>query len=345
MKGQGTIFRGAVLLASGIILAACSGISGGTKGQAVPETVPEFVFTYAENQAEDYPTTKGAYKFVELVRERTGGRIEILVYAEGELGDEQAVVEQLQYGGIDFVRASLSSLSEFVPELNVLQMPYLYKSSGHMWKVLEGEIGEEFMEILDGSGLTGLSWYDAGERNFYCTKKPIEKLEDVKGMRIRVQESELMAAMVEALGGTAVPMTYDKVYSALETGEIDGAENNWPSYESVRHYEVAPYYTVDGHMRVPEMQLMSQYTWEKLSAEDQEIILQCARESAIYERKLWVQRSEASERRVRNAGCTVVELSDKEKERFRDAMMPVYQKYCAGYMDVIERIVAEGEGE
>ncbi|MCI9162288.1 MAG: TRAP transporter substrate-binding protein [Lachnospiraceae bacterium] len=331
--------RCAVVLAAGAMLVACKG----KKGEEAPGNVPEFVLTYAENQAEDYPTTRGAYKFAELVKERTGGRIEILVHAGGALGDEQAVVEQLQYGGIDFVRASLSSLSEFVPELNVLQMPYLYKNSEHMWKVLEGKIGDEFMEVLDGSGLVGLSWYDAGARNFYCTKKPVQRLEDVKGMRIRVQESEMMASMVEALGGTAIPMTYDKVYSALETGQIDGAENNWPSYESVRHYEVAPYYTVDEHTRVPEMQLMSQYTWDKLSAEDQRIIVECARESALYERKLWTQRSESSMRRVKSAGCTIVELTDEEKERFREVMTPVYQKYCADYMDVIERIAAVGE--
>ncbi len=333
------IMQCALFLVLGVVTAAC----GSMYGKDGQESAPEFVLTYAENQAEDYPTTKGAYKFAELVKERTKGRIEILVYAEGELGDEQAVVKQLQYGGIDFVRASLSSMSEFVPELNVLQMPYLYKNSEHMWKVLDGEIGDEFMEILDGSGLTGLSWYDAGTRNFYWTEKPVQKLEDIKGMKIRVQESEMMAAMVETLGGTAIPMTYDKVYSALETGEIDGAENNWPSYESVRHYEVAPYYTVDEHTRVPEMQVMSQYTWEKLSLEDQRIILECAKESALYERKLWTQRSEASQRRVRSAGCVVIELSDEEKERFQDAMMPVYQRFCADYMDVIDRIVKVGE--
>ena len=328
---------------TGLLVGVLAGGLGGCGGRETTEPVPEYVFTYAENQAEDYPTTLGAYRFAELVKERTGGRIEILVKANGELGDEQAVVEQLQYGGIDFVRASLSSLSEFVPEVNVLQMPYLYKNSEHMWKVLDGEIGEEFMEIFEGSGLTGLSWYDAGARNFYCTKKPIRKLEDVAKMRIRVQESEMMGAMVEALGGTAVPMTYDKVYSALETGEIDGAENNWPSYESVRHYEVAPFYTVDEHTRVPEMQLISQHTWEKLSPEDQAVIRECARESAIFQRKLWIQRSEASQKRVRKAGCTVVELSEEEKQRFRQAMVPVYKTYCAEYMDVIERIEAAGE--
>ena len=325
--------------AIGIGISAC----GGSVQKEIQMTAPEYVFTYAENQAEDYPTTLGAYRFAELVKERTEGRIEILVNAKGILGDERTIIEQLQFGGIDFARVSLSPLSEFVSGLNVLQMPYLYTNSEHMWNVLEGDIGEEFMELMEGSGLVGLSWYDAGVRNFYCTKKPIQKLEDIRGLKIRVQESELMRVMIEVLGGEAVPMVYDEVYSALETGTIDGAENNWPSYESVRHYEVAPYYSVDEHTRVPEMQLMSEYTWKKLSVEDQNIIRECARASALYERELWTQRARASEERVRAAGCIVVEMPTEERLRFREAMMPIYQKYCADYMDVIERIEAEGE--
>lgn len=306
---------------------------------------PEWVLTYAENQTENYPTTQGAYKFAELVKEESGGRIEILVYAEAELGDEQSVIKQLQFGGIDLVRASLSSVSEFVPQLNVLQMPYLYRDSSHMWQVLDGELGDSFMQSMEGSGLTGLSWYDAGERNFYTKSRPITCLEDVRGMTIRVQESRLMEAMVEAMGANAVQMTYDKVYSGLETGVIDGAENNWPSYESMGHYEVAPYYTIDEHTRVPEMQLISTRTWEKLDPSDQELILRCAKESARYQRRLWEERCRASERRVREAGCTVIELSQEEKARFHDAVLPVYEKFCADYMDVIEAIIAVGKEE
>lgn len=333
------MLAGIFFCAIGIGISACER----TEPKEARTTAPEYVFTYAENQAEDYPTTLGAYRFAELVKERTEGRIEILVNAKGVLGDERTIIEQLQFGGIDFARVSLSPLSEFVSGLNVLQMPYLYTGSDHMWNVLDGDIGEEFMELLAGSGLVGLSWYDAGVRNFYCTKTPIQKLEDIRGLRIRVQESELMRVMIEVLGGEAVPMAYEEVYSALETGTIDGAENNWPSYESVRHYEVAPYYSVDEHTRVPEMQLMSEYTWGKLSLEDQEIIRECAHASALYERELWTQRAKASEKRVRAAGCTVVEMPIEERIRFREAMMPIYQKYCADYMDVIERIEAEGE--
>lgn len=337
-RGIGRYLPAGLMFAVCCFLAACG--SAGGKQESAGES--KIVLTYAENQAEDYPTTRGAYKFAELVKKRSGGRIEILVYAGAELGDEQAVVEQLQFGGIDFVRTSISSLAEFVPAMNVLQMPYLYRDSEHMWQVLDGEIGEAFMQELEGSGLVGLSWYDAGVRNFYTSKKPIRTLEDMEGMTIRVQESVLMEAVVEAMGAKAVQMTFDKVYSALETEVIDGAENNWPSYESMRHYEVAKYFTLDEHTRVPEMQMISQRTWDSLSPEDQAIIRECAQQSAVYEWDLWEKQSKEAEAKVRAAGCEVIEMSDAEKKRFQEAVLPVYERFCADYMDRIDAIVAEG---
>ena len=205
------------------------------------------------------------------------------------------MIEQLQFGGVDFARVSLSPLSEFVPELNVLQLPYLYTGAEHMWKVLEGEIGDSFLGSFEGSSLVALSWYDAGARNFYNSVRPIEKLEDMKGLTIRVQESELMSDSIRALGAVPKQMAYGEVYSGLQTGEIDGAENNWPSYESTRHYEVARYYTIDEHTRVPELQLAAQSTWDKLPEEYRTIITQCAKESARYERSLWKEREAQSE--------------------------------------------------
>ncbi|MGL5438095.1 MAG: TRAP transporter substrate-binding protein [Lachnospiraceae bacterium] len=301
------------------------------------------VFTYAENHAEDYPTTLGAYKFAELVYERTGGRIEIQVRAGGILGEEKGVIEQLQYGGVDFTRVSLSPLAEYVPKLNVLQMPYLYTGPEHMWKVLDGDIGADFMNSFEGSNLVALSWYDGGARNFYNNVRPIHNLEDIKGLRIRVQESELMMALVEALGANPTQIVFGDVYSRLEMGDIDGAENNWPSYESMKHYEVARYYTMDEHTRVPEIQLCSQSTWESLSTDDQEIITACASESALYQRRIWAERETLSERVVRAAGCEVVELSAEEKARFQKAVFPVYEEFCADYMNIIEAIVDAGK--
>lgn len=307
------------------------------------EIEPEYIFSYAENQTEDYPTTLGAMRFAELVEERTGGRIRIIVQAEGRMGTEKEVIQQLQYGGIDFARVSLSQLAEFVPQMNVLQMPYLYENSEHMWRVLDGNIGHTFLDAASGSDLVGLSWYDAGARNFYNSVKPITCLEDIKGMRIRVQESEVMADMVEELGAIALPISYSEVYSSLERGLCHGAENNWPSYEAMRHYEVAKYYSVDEHTRVPEMQLCSRYTWEKLSEAEQKIIRECAEESALYQRELWAQREEESRQKALANGVEEVLLAPEEKQRFRQEMSEIYEKYCSDYMDMIEQIIAEGE--
>ena len=337
-KRIGLLFLCTAALTSLTLLTSC----GGRREAAEDTGTPEYVLTYAENQAEDYPTTKGAYRFAELVKERTEGKIIVQVNAGAVLGDEQSVVEQMQFGGIDFTRASISSMGEFLPKMNVLQMPYLYTGPDHMWKGLDGEIGNEFLESFEEIGLIGLSWYDAGARNFYNSVRPIQKLEDLKGMKIRVQESKMMGRMVELLGASSVPMTYADVYSALQTGQIDGAENNWPSYESEHHYEVAKYMTVDEHTRVPEVQIIAKATWEKLTPEYQTIIRECARESAEYERMLWDQRSEASRKKVIEAGCEVVELSPEEKLRFQEAVTPIYNEFCGDYVDLIDQIVAAG---
>lgn len=314
-------------------------------GKRQEEHVPEYVFTYAENQAQDYPTTLGAVKFAEMVEERTGGRIRILVYAEGVKGAENDIIRQMKFGGIDFARVSLSQLAEYVPEMNVLQLPYLYVDSAHMWRILDGEIGVSFLSYAGEYGLVGLSWYDAGARSFYTSNRPITCLEDIEGMRIRVQESDMMADMVEALGASAVKLGYADVYSGLERGIVDGAENNWPSYESMNHDEVARYFTVDEHTRVPEMQICSEKTWEKLSEEDRNIILECARESALYERKLWQERENDSKQTAILRGAEVIELSAEEKARFQAAMQGVYEKYCGDHMDIIDQIIEAGKVE
>jgi len=307
------------------------------------EVVPEYVFSYAENQTEDYPTTLGARKFAELVEERTNGRIRILVQAEGTLGSEMEVVQQMQYGGIDFARVSLSTIAEYVPELNVLQMPYLYRDAEHMWQVLDGEIGNDFLKVVEKDALVGLSWYDAGARNFYNSVRPITSPEDMQGLKIRVQESEVMVDMVEALGASALPIGYGEVYSSLERGLCDGAENNWPSYEAMYHYEVAGYYTVDEHTRVPEIQLCSTHTWEKLSEEDRAIIMDCAKESALYQRTLWAEREEYSRRIALEKGVQEIVLTPEEKALFQQKMEELYKKHCSEYMDTIDRIIAEGK--
>lgn len=307
-------------------------------GKKNSESAPEYVFLYAENQIADYPTTQGANKFADLVYERTNGRIKILVKPDAELGSESEVIEQMRYGGIAFARVSLSQLAEIIPEMNVLQMPYMYSDSEHMWRVLEGQIGDEFLLKTQEHDLVGLSWYDAGARNFYSTK-PIRCLEDLRGMNIRVQESDMMADMVSALGANPSKIVYSEVYSSIEQGIVDGAENNWPSYEAMRHYIVAGYYTIDEHTRVPELQLCSKAVWEKLDESDRQILEECAQKSALYERALWEDREKSSREIAEKAGITVIELSPEEKLRFRNAMASVYTKYCGDQMNLLHTII------
>ena len=324
-----------VLIILGLVL-----IMGGIVFVCRPvETVPDYVFSYAENQEEDYPTTLGGKYFAQLVEERTNGRIRILVQHSGERGAESEVIEQLKYGGIDFARISLSELTNDIKELNVLQMPYLYRDSTHMWRILDGEIGDYFLDVISEKEMVGLSWYDAGARNFYTSDRPIRKLEDISGMKIRVQESNLMADVVKCLGGEPVKEAYSEVYSLLERSEVQGAENNWPSYEAMQHFEVAKYYTIDEHTRVPEIQVCSKHTWEKLSAEDQQIIMECAKESAIYQRELWTAQEEESEKLAIDGGAQVIWLPISEKLRFQQAVEPLYEKYCGNYMEIINKII------
>lgn len=333
----------AFMLAAALILSGCgSGGSGGAGQNAGRLTAaePELVLTYADNQGDGYPTTLGAQYFASLVKERTGGRIEIEVMVNSEMGDELDVIEQLRFGGVDFTRASIASLADAIPKLNVLQMPYLYRDSDHKWRVLDSEIGDEFMDAFDGSSYVALSWYDAGTRSFYFRRGPVDSLEDMKGMKIRVLDSLLMEDTVRALGAIPVVIPYKDVYSALQTGTVDGAENNLPSYDSMNHRESAPYLTLDNHSQIPEVQLISRSTWDSLSETDRQILRQCARESSVYERRVWAEREEAVSKDLTDKGVTITELSPEELARFRQAVAPLYEKYCAGSMDVIQRIQA-----
>ena len=350
MNKRCSILSGAAALLAALMLTGCAQrteetASAGDDRQplltnetsVVYNVTPEYVFTYAENQTEDYPTTQGAYRFAQLVNERTKGRIQIRVYANSELGDEQSTIEQLRFGGIDFVRCSMSTLSPYSEMSNVLMLPYLYRDADHMWAVLKGEIGSRVADSFVDDGIIPLAWYDAGVRNFYF-KSPVSSIEDMKGLVVRVQPNEMMEDMIKLLGASALPVAYENVYSAIQQGDADGAENNWSSYDAMRHDEVAPYYLLDEHMRVPEMQMVSGVTWNILPPEDRDIIKACAAESAVYERMLWSVHEEEARQRVLSQGCSEITLSEEEKKKFHDAMEPLYVKYCEKYMDLVDQI-------
>lgn len=318
------------LLVGGVLLT-----SGGSTEQAAGETI---VLRLAETHPADYPTTQGDYEFARLVEERSNGRIKIEVYPGSQLGEERAVIEQVQFGAIDFTRVSISPLSAFSPNFDALQMPYLYRNADHMWKVLNSEIGDEFLASLEPAGFVGLSWFDSGARSFYNSVRPIHSVADLKGLKIRVQESELMIGLVEALGAVATPMPFGEVYSALQTGVIDGAENNWPSYYSTSHYEVAKYYTLDEHTRVPEITIASKISMDKLSKADQDLIKQAAKDSMAFQIQAWADYEAVARAAVEANGNIIYELPDNSA--FQAAMQPLYDKLSPELMAVVERIRA-----
>jgi len=299
---------------------------------------PQMVLRLGETHVADYPTTRGDLEFSRLVEERTGGRIRIEVYHGKQLGEEKAVIEQVQFGAIDFTRVSISPLAAFAPAFDALQMPYLYRDEDHMWKVLNGPIGEEFLNGLEPADFVGLCWYDSGARNFYNSRREIKSVADLKGLKIRVQESKLMMGLVSALGAVPTPMPFGEVYSALQTGVIDGAENNWPSYFSTSHYEVAKYFTLDGHTRVPEILIASKITMDKLSKEDQDIIRQAAKDSMPYQIKLWKEYEKVSEEKVTSAGSIITHLSPEAVSAFQKAMEPLYGELKPELREVVKKI-------
>lgn len=301
--------------------------------------------TLSEVHAEGYPTTLADQEFARLVEERTEGRIKVEVFPGGTLyGEETGSIEALQIGDIAFARVSASPVASYVPALNVIQLPYLYRDGEHMWEVLNGPIGQDMLEEIQasGSGLVGLCYYDAGSRNFYTTK-PVKSVDDMKGLKIRLQNNAMMVEMVQLLGGNGVTgIGPNDVYSAIQQGVIDGAENNWPTYESMGDYQVAPYFVLDGHTRVPEILLASEAVLETLDPADVEIIKECAKETQAYEIEQWALREQSSEEKVVSEGVQVTELTAEQIAAFQAKMTPIYEEYGAGYEDLIQEIINTG---
>lgn len=291
------------------------------------------VFKAADIHPDGYPTVEAVIHMGKLLDERTKGRLKIQEFNNAVLGGEKDTIEQTQFGVIDFNRVSSAQFNNVVPETKVYGLPFLFRSVDHMRKTVDGPIGEEILAAFEAKGVVALCYYDSGARSFY-TKKPIAKLADMKGMKIRVQQSDMWVAMMQAFGANPTPMAFGEVYSAIQTGVVDGAENNWPSYESSRHFEVAKYYTLTEHSLQPEVLVMSKKSWDKLSADDQKLIRQAAKESVVKMRELWDAREKTSEAKVRAAGSVV---STVEKGEFQAAMKPVYDKYVTD--DTMKKLV------
>jgi tripartite ATP-independent transporter DctP family solute receptor len=289
-----------------------------------PTNVLAREFRAADTQNDDYPTVQALHFMGRLVEERSGGRLQIGVFHSRQLGEEKETIEQTRAGAIDLNRTNVALIGNFVPAVNVLAMPFLFRSIEHMQKVLDGPIGNEILNSFEPFGFVGLTFYDSGARSIYNRVRPVRTLADLKGLRIRVQQSDLMADMMKALGAEPVEMPYGQVLTGLATGLIDGAENNWPSFVTTDHYKLAGYYTLTEHTMGPEVLVMSQKAWSSLSPEDRRIFRESALRSSQFMRQKWRDLEERSRAQAEAAGVTIVR--DFDRKPFEEAMLPLYEQ-------------------
>lgn len=315
---------------AGVTLAAC-GKSG-----------PRPLFS-SDSHPSDYPTVKAVEYMGKLLRDETGGRLDIRIYSGGQLGSERDTLEITTFGGLDLNRVNLAPLNAIEPMTIIPSLPFLFRSADHLHATLDGDVGDDILASLEPHNLIGLCFYESGERSFYNTKKPILTPDDMAGMKIRVQNSDLYVAMIRELGADATPMSLGEVYQSLVQGVIDGAENNWPSYESGRHFEAAPYYTLTRHVMAPEVLVMSGHRWRKLSSADQDLVRSTAKRSIPFMRTLWKERVESARAAILASGVKVNEVTDLSA--FQDRMKPVWDKFVQSPQqeDLVSRTIAIGQ--
>jgi tripartite ATP-independent transporter DctP family solute receptor len=297
------------------------------------------VLRSSDTHPEGYPTVEAVQYFGELLSKKTDGRYSVEVFHTAQLGEEKDTIEQTQFGVIDMNRISIGAFGTQVPEATVVQLPYIFRSADHFHNVLDGPIGEEILASFEKVDVVALAFYDGGARSFYNSEKPINSPADMAGMKMRVMQSDIFVDMVAAFGGNATPMPYGEVYSGIQTGVIDGAENNYPSYDTAGHAEVAKYYSLDEHLMVPEVLVISKIVWDGLTPEDQALFREAAKESVAKQRELWAAKEVESKAAVEALGAVI---NTVDKQPFIDAMKPVYDKYVTdpALKDLVARIQA-----
>jgi len=307
-------------------------------GAAAPSDVAAREFRAADIQEENYPTVQALLYMDKLVAERTGGRHHIRVFHSRQLGEESQTIEQTRVGAIDLNRINVAAIGDQAPVLNTLALPFLFRSIDHLYRVIDGPIGDDILAALEPNGFIGLTFYDSGARSVYTRSQPVRALVDLKGLRLRVQQSDLIIRMVKALGAEPVALPYGQVLTALSANLVDGAENNWPSFVTTDHYKVARYYTTTEHTMGPEVLVMSLRAWRELSEDDRGIFRAAARESSQLMRKTWLKWEEDSRRQATEGGVTIIGNIDRKP--FEDATAGLREEMRADpkFGPLIERI-------
>jgi tripartite ATP-independent transporter DctP family solute receptor len=299
------------------------------------------VFKASDVQPAGYPTVVATENMGKKLEAATNGRLSVQMFPSMQLGGEKETIEQTQIGAIQLLRVSAGTVGPIVDEINVVNMPFLFKNMAQAERMMDGPIGQELLDKITANanaGLVALCWMNSGSRSLYNTKHPIKSIEDLKGLKFRVIGNPIFVDMMNALGGNGVAMGYDQVFSALQTGVIDGAENNMPSYVFSNHFTAAKYYSLTEHLIIPEVMVFSKRSWATLSSEDQSLVKKFAREAQLEERYLWNKYEQQAMDKAKAAGCEIVEIADKAP--FQNAVKPVWEKYGPKYADMIKRIQA-----
>ena len=297
------------------------------------------VLKASDVQPPDYPTVAATENLGKKLETATNGRLSVRMYPSMQLGGEKETIEQTQIGAIQLLRVSAGALGPIVDDINVVNMPFLFRNMAHAEQMMDGPIGQELLDKITANanaGLVALCWMNAGARSLYNSKRPIKSIEDVKGLKFRVIGNPIFIDMMNALGGNGVAMGYDQVFSALQTGVIDGAENNSPSYVFSNHYTAAKYFSLTEHLVIPEVLVFSKKAWTALSADDQALIKKFSREAQLEEREYWNQYEQKAMEKAKAAGSQIIEIADKTP--FQNAVKPVWDKYGPKYQDMIKRI-------
>src|SRR6185437_7898674 len=289
-----------------------------------------------------YPTVVAVENMGKKLEKATNGRLSIQMFGSMQLGGEKEMIEQAQIGALAFARVSVGALGPVVDDLNVFNLPYVFRDTAHAQKVMDGQIGTELLDKVtnSGKGIVGICWMDAGARSFYDTKHPIKNMADLKGLKVRVMGNPMFVDMANAMVANGIAMGYDQVFTSLQTGVIDGAENNPPSFVFDNHYQVAKFYTIDEHLIVPEMLVMSKKIFDSLSKDDQALLLKYAREAQMEERKLWEIYEKQAMDKAKANGVQILQISAADKKQLQDAVKPVWDKYGPKYADMVKRIQA-----
>ncbi len=329
------------LILSSLLLSSCQSSTTSSETQNIDKnnSDEQIIITYADNRNDTHPSVIASREFAEKVFEKSEGRIKVEVHANGELGSEIATMEDLLDGKIQMQRVDVSTLTKYNSDYGMLMLPYLYTDYEQMFRVLESDYCYDFMNPKD-LNFVGLAWYTPGARSFYTTDKPITKLEDLQGLDIRIMSNNFMADYITLLGANPVKLSLSEVNTAFENGVIDGAENNIETYVSEGHYKYAKYITLDKHMRSPQLMVINKDFYNSLSKEDQQLLYKCAKDSSLYQRKLWKRTEQDWIKQAEEHGATFITLSDEEISKFQEKSVEFYEQFVGEKSKLLDQILS-----